>query len=123
MRNTRQTVLIVDDSPLIMDRLTEILEDMDCVGVISKASDYGQAIKILAEEKTDIALLDIHLPGKNGIELLQFIKAKYKHIKVIMLTNQSSIYYRDICAKEDASHFIDKSKEFENIPDIVSSFA
>ena len=118
----KKSILVVDDSPLIIERLKELLQDLDNVHSIANAGDYNQSIKILTENKIDIAFLDIHLPGKNGIELLQFIKTNYPAINVIMLSNQSNTYYRTFCKKSGAANFFDKSKEFEMIPAILSSF-
>jgi DNA-binding NarL/FixJ family response regulator len=121
MNTERKVILIVDDSSLITDRLEEMLHDIQGIDSILKASDYDEAISIIAKHKTDILFLDIHLPGKNGIELLGFIKDNYPKIKVVMLTNEASDYYRNICKKAGAAYFVDKSKEFELIPGIVSS--
>jgi CheY-like chemotaxis protein len=122
MSDSKKKILIVDDSPLIIDRLTELLQELFYVETIISAADYDEAIEMLGKENIDIAFLDIHLPGKNGIALLQFIKANYAGIKVIMLSNQASSYYRMLCKKKGASHFVDKSKEFESIPELLSSF-
>jgi DNA-binding NarL/FixJ family response regulator len=76
---------------------------------------------MLTESRPDIVLLDIHLPVKSGIELLQYIRINHPATIVIMLTNESGDYYRKICKKLGAAYFIDKSREFELIPDILAS--
>lgn len=86
---------------------------------IFTAVDYTEAVEILNEQKTDIVLLDIHLPGKNGIELLKFIVKNYPETKVIMLSNLVSEYYQRLCRKTGAAGFIDKSKEFDLIPKAI----
>ena len=121
MSNPRKTILIVDDSPLIIERLTELLQELQYIGQVVNAVDYKQAVALLKKENIDIALLDIQLPGANGIALLQFIKINYPAIKSIMLSNEATGYHRKICKKEGAFYFIDKSKEFESIPEILSS--
>src|SRR5260221_14290063 len=104
--NIKKTILIVDDSPLIIERLTELLQELDYVAVTLNAGNYEQAIKMLAKENIDIVFLDIQLPGKNGIAVLKFIKENYPQIKAIMLSNQATSYYRSLCKKEGALYFI-----------------
>ncbi len=75
---------------------------------------------MLSEKETDIVLLDIQLPGKNGIDLLKFIVKDHPAVKVVMLTNLVSDYYQKLCRKIGAVHFMDKSKDFESIPRVVT---
>ena len=68
-------------------------------------------------------MLDIQLPGKNGIELLSFVKSRYPQIKIIIVTNRASDYYRDLCNEMGANSFIDKSTEFEKIPELIEKLS
>jgi CheY-like chemotaxis protein len=118
-----KSILIVDDSEIVVQRLQIMLKGLERNGdTIWHAGDYPEALRLLAESRPDIVLLDIHLPVKSGIELLQYIKINYPATIVIMLTNESGDYYRKICKNLGAAYFIDKSKEFEWVPDIISSF-
>ena len=70
MKTQEQSILIVDDSALIIERLLAMLNSLTSVKSITTASNYREAVATLSETKVDIAILDIHLTGKNGIELL-----------------------------------------------------
>jgi DNA-binding NarL/FixJ family response regulator len=122
MDNGQVTILVVDDTDLIVQRLFEILTEMECVAGLYKANCYEEAEQLLALNHPCLVLLDIQLPGKNGIELLGFIKKEYPHIIVIMLTNKVSYYYKELCESMGCDHFVDKSREFEKIPAIIESF-
>jgi DNA-binding NarL/FixJ family response regulator len=65
-------------------------------------------------------LLDINLPGKNGIELLKLFKASKKNTEVIMITNHADAYYRQQCLELGAEIFLDKSHDFMLLPGIIS---
>ena len=121
MKTREQEILIVDDSALIIERLLAMLNGLRSVKDITTASNYREAVAMLTEINVDIAILDIHLSGKNGIELLKFIVKNYPHIKVVMLSNADNEKYRELCKKEGAMYFIDKSKEFELVPEILVS--
>ena|ERR1700744_3000123 len=116
-----KSILIVDDSLIITERLQTMLRGLDNIGAIACAGDYSLALQLLMDGRFDIVLLDINLPGKSGIDLLRHIKGIYPQTIVIMLTNQSGRYYRDICKRWGADYFMDKSTEFEDVPVIISS--
>lgn len=115
------TLLIVDDSQLIIERLMDSLKDHNTIKKILTATGYKEAVDILDKKKTDIVLLDIQLSGENGIDLLKFIVKEYPDIKVVMCSNLSNDYYKKLCKKIGARYFVDKSKDFELIPDILFS--
>lgn len=122
MPNTNgQSILIVDDSVLIVQRIRGILKEVKNIGQIFSAESYNEAVKILLEEKPGIVLLDIQLPGRNGLELLRFITRNHPGIKVVMISNHTSEYYQRLCRKTGAAGFIDKSKDFDLIPGILES--
>lgn len=114
-----KSLLIVDDSILIIERLSGMLKEVKAVHNLFTADSYNAAVKIITEKKPAIVLLDIQLPGKNGLELLKFIVKEYPGIKVIMISNQVSEYYQRLCKKIGAVGFIDKSKDFDQIPKMV----
>ena len=116
-------VLIVDDALLVLERLSEIIIESAYVKKVALATGYDEAVEKLVSFKPTIVLLDIHLPTKSGIELLEFVKKNHPVIKVIMLTNQTSENYKRMCKKLGADHFVDKSSEFENIAGIIESYS
>ena len=118
---TNQVLLIVDNSLLILERLITILKEVKTADNILTAIDYTEAVNILKEKQTGIVLLDIQLPGKNGIELLRFIVKNHPEIKVVMISNLVSDYYQRLCKKIGAVHFIDKSKYFDLIHGVVAA--
>lgn len=121
MQYKKKMVLIIDDSYLIIERLTDMLRELEAIGDITHALSGMDAMEILESRTPDVILLDINLPDTNGVELLRIIKEKYPGIIIIMLTNQANDYYRQLCMKMGADYFADKSEDFELIPGIISS--
>ena len=115
-------ILLVDDNYQFVERLTGLFKELDNVAEIKAASDYEEAKKILTAQMPDIALLDIHLPGKSGIELLKFIRGFNRTCCVMMVTNQADEYYKNLCLKLGADYFFDKTKDFLQIPEIVRKY-
>ncbi|MEP6710808.1 MAG: response regulator transcription factor [Ferruginibacter sp.] len=116
-------VLIVDDALLVVERLAETISELECVSQVAVATGYDEAIGLIISGKPDIVLLDIHLPEKSGIEILKFVKKSHPGVITVMLTNQSSYNYKILCEQLGSDHFVDKSSEFENIPEIIESYS
>jgi len=121
MKNGKKIVLIVDDSAVILERMIRMLEETENIQFVVHAGSYHDAIQLLNGITPDLALLDIHLPDKSGIELLRIIKEKYRDIIVVMITNNVNDYYRNHCKTLGAEYFVDKSKDFNLIPEIISA--
>ena len=119
--NKKFTILIVDDSSIIIKRVTGIIKDLNNTGTILHASNYVKALQLVNQFSPQIVLLDIHLPDKSGVEVLRHIKENQLPITVIMLTNQTEEYYKTLCTEIGADYFIDKSSGFEEIPGIINS--
>ncbi len=116
-----KSLLIVDDSPIIIERVIESLKDHEVVKKILTASDYDSAIESLNNHVPGYVLLDIQLPGLSGIELLRFIVKEYPHVKVIMFSNLMDDNYIKVCRKIGAKYFIDKSRDFDLIPAMLNN--
>ena len=117
-----KNILVVDDAPIIIERLLEMLQDIPGTGVILSAGNYDDAITFLLSTEIHILLADIHLPGKNGIELLKKVKADHAAVKVIMVTNMTSTYYLNACKDAGAEQLVDKSKAFDLLPGLLKEY-
>lgn len=114
MVGRRFTVLVVDDSALFRQRVTRLLNDRNLHPVL-QACNYEEAVNWLLQTKVDLTLLDISMPGKSGIELLKFIKARYPGTKVWMISNHADEHYKQYCLSTGADYFFDKSLDFEEM--------
>ncbi len=114
-------LLIVDNSPLIIERLLGILKEVKTVENFFAAYNYTGAVAVLVEKQIDVVLLDIQLPEKNGIDLLKHIVQHYPATRVVILSNLVSENYQRLCKKIGAVHYMDKSKDFDLIPELIDA--
>ena len=114
MAGSKFTVLVVDDSVMFRQRVICLLNDSNLNPVL-QACNYEEAVNWLLQTNVHLALLDISMPGKNGIELLKLIRSRYPGTKVWMISNHADEYYKQLCLSTGADHFFDKSLDFEEI--------
>ena len=113
-------ILIVDDNVSYVERMLSILSEDFNVAAFRTATNYEDATALINELNPKIAMLDINLPGKSGIDILNYIKKNNSDCRVIMITNHAFESYRKKCMELGAEHFLDKSSDFEKISAILS---
>jgi len=115
-------VLLIDDSELIGSKVLDLLSKISAVELLDQAKSVKEGLRACEEAKPDIVFLDINLPDGSGIGLLKEIKKRQPHIRVIMLTNSADSFYRLKCAELKAEYFLDKTKDFDQIPQLVTDY-
>ena len=86
-------VMLADDHILMREGIRQLLEFDGSIEVIAEANDGDECIEVLQEMKPQILLLDINMPKKNGIEVLEEIKKRNLDVKVLILTVHNEIEY------------------------------
>ncbi|NLO75995.1 MAG: response regulator transcription factor [Clostridia bacterium] len=86
MEKTDISVVIIDDHPLVREGLRKILELEPGIKVIDEAGDGQGAINIARKFKPDVILMDINMPGTNGVEATRIIKREFPNMGIIALT-------------------------------------
>jgi len=112
-------VFLADDSALIRERLQALLAEITGVAVIGQADDGLVAVNSVRELKPDVVVLDINMPGKNGMDVLRELKKFEPAPCVIILTSHPNPQYRERCLDRGADHFLDKSTDFDRLPSII----
>ncbi len=82
-------VLIADDHPLMRKGLTDILDGVEGIEVVGAAEDGAAAIALAYAVKPDIVLMDISMPGMDGIEATEKLVEMSSGARVVMLTSYS----------------------------------
>lgn len=120
MKNPSPTLLIIDDNAPFINRMTGLLRESG-LALVEVATNYDEAMAKLELHIPEIVLLDINLPGKNGVELLKKIRQSGFPCRVIMLSNHANDYFRRICMELGVTHFLDKSNDFNLVPGIIKN--
>jgi DNA-binding NarL/FixJ family response regulator len=108
-------VMIVDDQPLIRDGLATLLGLKPELEVVGTAGDGYEAIKKVKQWRPDIVLMDIRMPGTNGVEATRVITQLSLGVKVLMLTTFKDSEFIFEALEEGASGYLLKDMPTETI--------
>ena len=112
-------LLVVDDEVAFLNSISKRLElrDFD----VTKAICGGEAVKFVSENKFDLALIDLKMPGMSGQELLEILKREHKYLEVIILTGHGSLESAVQCTKMGAHSYLPKPYELDQLIKLLIS--
>lgn len=114
------TVFIADDSAIMRERLASMVAELPAgPHLIGQASDAPGAAEAIQRAKPDVVVLDIHMPGGSGIDVLRTVRKATPAAIVLMLTNDSYPQFRKRCLEAGADYFFDKSAEFGKVAEVL----
>ena len=116
-------VLIADDSALVRERLAALLCELEAVELVGQASNRRQTLEAIQRLRPDVVILDIHMPGGNGLQILETVKASESAPVVIMLTAFPYPQYRKKCLEAGAEYFFDKATEFDQVTEVLKQLS
>ena len=114
-------IVIADDSDVVRQRLTRMLNDLEGVEVVGQAEDTPAAMEMMGKLAPDVAVLDIRMPMGSGADLVREIKQLKPAPKIIVLTSFPYPEVREKCISGGADFFFDKSNEFQKVISVIRS--
>jgi len=106
-------LLIVDDEVKFLDSIAQRLEMRGLE--VTKAANGNDAVEAARNEKFDLALLDLKMPGLDGRQTLEILKKEHKFLEVIILTGHGSLESAVECTKLGAYGYLPKPYELDNL--------
>jgi DNA-binding NtrC family response regulator len=110
-------ILVVDDESIVLESCRRVLED--CFEVIS-ASSADAALEVLRRETIGMILLDIKMPGKDGMFLLKEVKEKWPHIPVIVMSGYATPETVEQVSRTEAATFLAKPFTPDELVEVVA---
>jgi DNA-binding NarL/FixJ family response regulator len=112
-------IFIVDDHQIVRRGLTNFINSMKGFTVCGEAENANAAIAKINTSNPDIVIVDIGLREISGIELIKSIRARYKHIKVLVLTMHGEVEYVERAINAGALGYVLKSEREDQIIDAL----
>lgn len=106
-------VLFVDDEPELRTLLAEYFARHGCV--VRTAADAQQARALVAQQVPDVAVLDVHMPGENGLALARWLRDQHAGTGIVMLTTASDTIDRVVGLEMGADDYVPKPFELREL--------
>lgn len=116
-------IIIIDDHQLFREGVKRILDFEDTFEVIAEGDDGTEAVRLYEEHSPDVVLMDINMPGKNGVEATADLLAQYPEAKVIMLSIHDDETYVTHALKSGALGYMLKEMDADEIVEAIKVVA
>ncbi|MGC9326481.1 MAG: response regulator transcription factor [Candidatus Hinthialibacter sp.] len=111
----KKKVLLVDDHPIVRHGMKQLIDQEDDLCVCSEADSADSAIVEIKTNKPDIIVVDIHLGGTNGIDLIKNIRSTMDKIPILVISLHEESLYAERALKAGANGYIMKRELTEKI--------
>lgn len=108
-------VLLADDHPIVRAGLREILADTGDITVTGEASNGQEVLARVRGQDFDVAVLDMSMPGRSGIELIKQMKSEKPKLRVLILSMHSEQQYAVRAVKAGASGYLTKDSAADEL--------
>lgn len=109
-------VMIVDDHRIVREGLRQVLADYEGVQVVAEAAHGAEALQALRSgQAVNVVLLDIALPGRDGLEVLKQIQSEFAGLPVLMLSTYPDNQFAVRCIRAGAAGYLNKSADPDDI--------
>jgi DNA-binding NarL/FixJ family response regulator len=115
-------ILIADDNQLVRRGVAEILSSLKDCYVCGEASNGLEALEKSREMRPDLVILDISMPGTNGLETARLLRQEIPEIKILMMSHHDPVQLLPSVLEAGAYSCIDKSRIATDLPDTIKSF-
>jgi DNA-binding NarL/FixJ family response regulator len=116
-------VFLVEDSSLVRERLTRMLEALPGTEVVGHADSAEAAIHGILEAQPDLVLIDISLASGSGFDVLRAMQSEAPEIAAYMLSSFVAYPYRQLAETLGARGFFDKTHDMERVRELVAARA
>jgi two-component system, NarL family, response regulator DevR len=128
MQNAHQetrpvAVFIAEDHAPVRERVVALLNTAGGFSVVGQAETPAAAIEGILRDRPDAVVLDIHLIGGTGLEVLRAVHPVQPDIRFVVLTNHSNAQYRKACMDAGAGCVLDKTTDFLSLPATLKAAA
>lgn len=109
-------IVIVDDHPLFRKGLEQLINSsVNSFRICGEAGDAAEGMTVIRRLKPDLAIVDLSLPGANGIELIKNIRAEFPKLPVLILSMHDESLYALRALRAGAQGYVMKQEALENV--------
>jgi DNA-binding NarL/FixJ family response regulator len=112
-------ILVVDDHPLFREGIQQMINRNQTLKVCGEAASIAEALKVVAELKPDLVLVDISLEGGDGIELIKTLKATYEDLPILVISMHNETLYAERALRAGALGYVMKNESARTVKSAI----
>jgi DNA-binding NarL/FixJ family response regulator len=116
-------IVLVDDHPIVRRGLRELIAEQGHIRIVGEAGDWADLRQLLKDVEADVLVLDISLPGKSGIDILQSLAGEYPALKVLVLSMYPEDQYGLRALRAGACGYLNKATATEDLVRAIETVA
>jgi CheY-like chemotaxis protein len=115
-------VLAIDDSPEFLSSLQSFFATIPDFYLVGTAQSGSEALALVQKLQPDLVLMDLQMPGMNGLETTLEIRRHFPGLAVVIVTAHELPGLRQACHENGACDFVKKSRLYQDLPDVLAEF-
>lgn len=113
--DNKTRIVLVDDHPMVRERLAEVINREADMMVCGEAEDRGGALEVIARETPGLAIVDLTLKRSNGLDLIKDLQVMHPELRVLVLSMQDETLYAERAIRAGAHGYITKQEATRSI--------
>ncbi len=111
----KRKIIVADDHPIVRQGLIQMIAQEPDLSVVGEASDAAQALKLIAERKPDLAIVDLSFKEGNGLDLIKEIAAMYPRVRVLVVSLHDERLYAERSLRAGARGYVMKTEATDDM--------
>ena len=114
-RGAARRIVLIDDHAIVREGLARLLNEQPDLSVVGEASNVEQGLAIIAAQSPDLVILDLSLPGTDGVEVLRQARAKWKNLPILVLSMHDEALHTERLLRAGAMGYVMKQEASERL--------
>lgn len=111
--------IIVEDSPVAMQALANLLETHPFVQCVGSAGDDNEGLKLIEKHQPDLVLVDMEMPGLGGLALVEMLRRKFPGMRLVVVSTHEGFVWQQLSQTRGADAFVTKRRLHTEFPELL----
>jgi DNA-binding NarL/FixJ family response regulator len=113
-------LMLVDDHPLVRRGLAELISDEPHLEVCAQVASAEDALQEIDRVNPDLVIVDVTLPGMNGVELIKRLRSRYPGIMMLVASMHDESLFAERCLRAGANGYVNKEEATDKVVDAIN---
>jgi DNA-binding NarL/FixJ family response regulator len=111
--------IVVEDSPVAMRALTNLLETHSVIECVGTARDGFEGLKVIEQSEPDLVLVDMEMPGLGGLALVEMLRKKFPAMRLVIVSTHEGYVWQQLSQTRGADAFVTKRRLYTEFAELL----